>query len=56
VDPTDDERLLENLEDLLEKVLASGITPSENTTLVAVNVPEAETPLPALQLTLTDDI
>ena len=55
-DPTDDERLLENLENMLDKLAAGGIYPSENTTLVGVRVTENDQPLPALQVTITDTI
>jgi hypothetical protein len=54
--PTDDERLLERLETMLDTLLAADIYPSENTTLVGVQVPENDQPLPALQVTITDTI
>ena len=54
--PTDDERLIENLETMLDTLLTAGVQPSENTTLVGVLVPENDQPLPALQVTITDDI
>lgn len=55
-DPTDDERLLENLEEMLDMLLAGGIYPSENTTLVGVQVPENDQALPALQVTIAHTI
>lgn len=54
--PTDDERLLENLESMLDTLLDAGVQPSDNTTLVGVRVPENDQPLPALQVTITDTI
>jgi hypothetical protein len=41
---------------MLDMLLAGNIYPSENTTLVGVQVPENDQPLPALQVTITDTI
>lgn len=48
---TDDERVLEDLDEMLDTVLAAGVQPSENTTLVGIRTPEHPDPLPAFQVT-----
>jgi hypothetical protein len=51
VPATDDERVLEDLEAMLDALIAAGIQPSENTTLVGVRTPEHPDPFPAFQVT-----
>lgn len=55
-DNTDEERVLEQLEDLLTAVLTLGISPAADIEYVGLPVPEQSQPLPAFLVRINDTV